>query len=169
MFMFLFRPNIRVSFLCLVTIILCITVHELGHVLAGWATGGRVTRFVLLSVRPHVRVQGKSTPAQMAVKAAGGSGLFMTVWLAMVALFPKARKYWVVVEVSFIFALIEGLAWLLYSSFFPHGQGADDVSKFIRYSGISPIEVAAAWAGIAMFSTFFFQWKRAQIFRYSEN
>jgi hypothetical protein len=84
--------------------------------------------------------------------------------MAFVGLFPKGRKFWPVVEASFFFALIESLAWLLSSVFYPYGPRGDDVWKFIRYSGVHPAVVSAWCLGTAGACTLFYRWKRARIF-----
>jgi hypothetical protein len=137
------QSSFPVWMLCSITIMLCITVHELGHAAAARVTGERVNHFVLLSLRPHVRVAGPSTPEQTAFKAAAGSGLLLAGWLAFVALFPRARKYWPAVAVSFLVVLIGALAWVLSSVSYPYGPRGDDVGKFIRYSGVHPAAVSA--------------------------
>jgi hypothetical protein len=130
----------QTPFVCLATCLICIFLHEAGHAVAGFLTGGRVTRFVVFSSRPHVRVEGGASDANRAFKSAAGSGFFFAIWFVFILLTPVA-KYRAAIETSSFFAFIEGLAWLLSSLIYPHGSRSYDVWKFIKYSGIDPFVV----------------------------
>ena len=153
--------RLRTPSVCLATCLICIFLHEAGHALAAYLTGGKVTRFVLLSARPHVRVEGGSSDAGRALKSVAGSGFFLAIWFLFI-LFGPAVRYRAVFETSSFFAFVEGLAWLLSSLIYPHGERSYDVWKFIKYSGIEPLAVALACVLVAVAGILVIAYRRDQ-------
>jgi hypothetical protein len=134
----LFR-GLRVPLLLSVTLLICVTVHEIGHALATVATGGRVKEFSVLGFRPHVSVQGKFTEAQNAIKSVAGSGTFLAVWTLFIVVLPRGRsRFFEVKAATAFFAFIEVLGWTLASLQYPRGPRSDDPWKFISFTGLSP-------------------------------
>src|SRR5436305_5982004 len=91
----------------------CLGIHELGHAVAGWLVGQHVSEFIVVSVRPHVRLVGPTTPAQEAFIACAGTALVLLVWLAML-LWNRTRRSWTT-DLMSGFALVELLGWTLSS------------------------------------------------------
>lgn len=134
--------------------VLCVAVHELGHALAGYATGRQITEVVLFSLRPHVRLYGTASPAQDAFSAAAGSALVMLLWFCWLLLPYSARHRWIT-DVASSFAGVELLGWTLSSLLPPHGSSADDAVRFLAVSRVSPdlvvmVCVLLAVAGVAI-------------------
>jgi hypothetical protein len=124
---------------------MCVTVHEIGHVLAAFATGGQVTEFSVLGFRPHVTVTGKFTEAQNALKSVAGSGTFLAVWTLFIVALPRGRsKFFEIKAATAFFAFIEVLGWTLASLKYPRGPRSDDPWKFISFTGLDPIVITAA-------------------------
>jgi hypothetical protein len=135
---FLYR-RLRLPVLLAVTVLICVSIHELGHALAVYATGGRVKSFSVLGFRPHVRVHGKFTDAQNAVKSIAGSGTFLVVWTLFIFSLPRGRsRFFEVKAATAFFAFIEVLGWTLASLHYPYGPRSDDPWKFLMFSGLQP-------------------------------
>jgi hypothetical protein len=141
-------PRLRAALLFVATCLGCVALHEAGHALAGVLTGGKVTRFVVVSARPHVRIQGSSTKAQDALKAAAGSACFVAVWLLGMALVrpSPASK---VAAASALVAFVEGCGWLISSLIYPWGPH-DDAWRFLAHSGANSWAVAAGAALVVL-------------------
>jgi membrane-associated protease RseP (regulator of RpoE activity) len=134
-----FFRGLRVPLLLSATLLICVTVHEIGHALATIATGGRVKEFSVLGFRPHVSVQGKFTDAQKAVRSAAGSGTFLAMWTLFIVSLPRCRsRFFEIKAATAFFAFIEVLGWTLASLQYPHGPRSDDPWKFISLTGLSP-------------------------------
>jgi hypothetical protein len=134
----LFR-GLRVPLLLSATLLICVTVHEIGHALATLATGGRVKEFSVLGFRPHIKVQGKFTDAQNAIKSVAGTGTFLAVWTLFIVSLPRGRsRFFEVKAATAFFAFIEVLGWTLASLQYPRGPRSDDPWKFLSLTGLSP-------------------------------
>ena len=129
----------------------CLFLHELGHVLAAYLTGGWITEFVLMSLHPHVRIAGGSTPAESAFRAASGSGLFLIVYFGCLLLprrhTPLRR---LVLDLLSCFAVVELLGWILSSLLASHGAAADDAVLFLAASGMSRYVVVTVCMAIGI-------------------
>lgn len=131
--------GLRVPLLLSATLLICVTVHEIGHALATIATGGRVKEFSVLGFRPHISVQGKFTDAQNAAKSIAGSGTFLAVWTLFIISLPSGRsRFFEVKAATAFFAFIEVLGWTLASLQYPRGPRSDDPWKFLALTGLSP-------------------------------
>ena len=116
--------------------ILCLFVHECGHILAGWLTGGTIKQFVVFSLRPHVQFLEQCTAAQYAFRAAAGSGLLWLLYFCFLLLRLRQRVSYLTSSLITCFAFVELLGWVL-SALFP-GAGDNDAEAFLAASGISP-------------------------------
>ena len=122
----------------------CLLVHELAHAFAAVCCGGGVREFVLLSVTPHVRVDGTFTWAQHSwICAAGSLAEILLFPLALLGA-PRTRGGRLAIEVTGIFALIELVGWTLSALQYPNGPRDTDVWKFLAASGIHPWTILGA-------------------------
>jgi hypothetical protein len=122
----LFR-GLRVPLLLSATLLICVTVHEIGHALATLATGGRVKEFSVLGFRPHI------------IKSVAGTGTFLAVWTLFIVSLPRGRsRFFEVKAATAFFAFIEVLGWTLASLQYPRGPRSDDPWKFLSLTGLSP-------------------------------
>jgi hypothetical protein len=121
----------------------CLLVHELAHAVAAVCCGGGIREFVLLSVTPHVRVDGTFTWAQHSgICVAGSLAEILLFPLALLAA-PRTRAGRLAIEVTGIFAAIELIGWTLSALSYPNGPRDTDVWKFLAASGIHPWTVPA--------------------------
>src|SRR5690242_18024792 len=125
---------------------LFVTVHESGHLLAGWLTGGHVREIALLSVQPHVRILGNSSPRVEAVRSAAGSGLSLLAAYAFLLFAPAA--WFMARDTATAFGCIELLGWTLSSLTGAHNPNPDDAEHFLAISGASPYAVVAVCAAL---------------------
>jgi len=100
-----------------------------------------VKQFVVLSARPHVRIQGPSTEVQRAARAVAGSAMFVTVWLLGLSLVRPPRAS-MVAAASGMLVFVEGCGWLISSVIYPWGP-RDDAWRFLAHSGANPWVIAA--------------------------
>ena len=128
------------------TFIVCICVHETGHVLAGVLTGGRITEIVLVSFTPYVRIAGECTPALECVRAAAGSAFFLVAYFAMALVHRECE----VKRAASWFALVELTGWVLSSAVSPTAMGPNDAAHFLEVSGANRFLVAGVTAGIGI-------------------
>jgi hypothetical protein len=139
----LFR-SVRAPLVLAATLLFCVTIHEIGHVLATLATGGRIKSISILSLQPHVRVQGNFTETQRAIRSVAGSATVLALWVAFVLILP--RGYPGLIEVratTAFFAFIEVLGWTLSCLIYPGGPRSNDSWKFIEASGADPAIMTA--------------------------
>ena len=80
--------RLRLTAVCVFTVLVSICVHEAGHALAGVLTGSRIRNVVIFSLRPHVTLERSTGPEHTAVKAAAGSVAFLAFWSLVVLLAP---------------------------------------------------------------------------------
>jgi hypothetical protein len=122
----------------------CLVIHELAHALAALCCGGGVREFVLLSVTPHVQVNGTFTWSQHSwICVAGSLAEILLFPLALVAA-PRTRAGRIAIDVTGIFAGIELIGWTLSALAYPHGPRDTDVWKFLAASGFHPWTVPGA-------------------------
>jgi hypothetical protein len=127
----------------------CIGVHEFGHALAAWLSGCRVASYSIVSLRPHVRVEGNRTDAQRAMQAGAGTALIITLSAAAICMLPRAVLASPWAATPFVVAMVELCGWLLSSIFYPLGPRGDDATKFLTYSGVNPWLMAAICSLVA--------------------
>ena len=140
--------RLRVLLAVLGTAVVCIALHEGGHALAGWMTGGRIAEFDILSLRPHVRLVGPASDATNALRATAGSVLIVAVWFAL-ALMPVRRGTLVIQTVS-CFAGMELTGWLLSAVVHPWQPQRNDAGAFLKLSGSHPLFVVLTCAALAL-------------------
>ena len=126
--------RLRALLVVLATAVLCIVLHEAGHALAGWATGGRIAEFEVLSVRPHVRLIGPATPTITAFRATAGSAVILTAWFVAMVLMPARRGTRVIQTIS-CFAGMEMAGWFLSALMHPWQPQRNDAGAFLHLSG----------------------------------
>lgn len=143
---------------CVLTALVCVTLHELGHVLAGLLTGCRITDFVILSAVPHVRLEGQCSAMQLAFQAAAGSLFFVGCW-AMFLLVSKRGDHLLAIETSSFFVLVEMLGWLVSACLYPNSSEQNDAFDFLAASGTAPAEVIAATLAIALLGALLFTFR----------
>jgi hypothetical protein len=132
------------AFLC------CLTVHEGGHALAAYLTGGAIRDFVLLSLTPHVLVYGGSTPAHEAFRAAAGSVCSLFCAFLYLLAGPRSTAGWRLARNSVaLFAGVELLGWFLSALTQTFTSSPDDAQHFLAASGLSPLAVLAICAALA--------------------
>lgn len=134
--------------LCLAVCLAWMALHEGGHVIAGIATGSRVRGIEILSLRPHVELEGSWSAAQTAWICVAGSGAFLLAWFCFILAAPL-RRMRLLTEVSAFLAGVELLAWTLAALQYPGGSRSYDVWKFLRYSGANSLGVALGAVSIA--------------------
>lgn len=147
--------RLRALLVVLATAVLCIVLHEAGHALAGWATGGRIAELDVLSVRPHVRRIGPATPIVNAVRATAGSALILIAWFFAMALMPARRGTRVMQTIS-CFAAMEMAGWFLSAVMHPWQPQRNDAGAFLNLSGSHPLLIVltcsvimwAAWVAL---------------------
>jgi hypothetical protein len=105
-------------------------VHELGHVVAAWATGGRVQQVVVYPFG-FSRTDLSINPRPLAVAWAGavfGAALPLTVWIPMCGWHVRGRM---LAQFFAGFALLMNGAYLGFGGFFSDGVG--DASDLIAH------------------------------------
>jgi hypothetical protein len=145
--------RLRLPAVCVLMVLASILIHEVGHALAGYLTGNRVVRVVLFSVRPHVLLEGPTTPAQTAFKAAAGTGLFLAAWVLLVWLAPRGGAATAaMVSATSLVAFVESVGWMLSALLHPYGPRSEDGWKFLSNFGIPPVIIAALALTVALFA-----------------
>jgi hypothetical protein len=118
--------------------------HESGHALAGIFFGQSLTDFTinLLKWDARVGMAGGLTPPQEAIQSIAGTLLPLLVWFVFIVLTP--RKAMLGLEVlkllSSMLVLNTLLPWIVIPVLYPFGSApaSDDVTRFLRYSQMSP-------------------------------
>jgi len=114
-------------------------VHEFGHVVAAYLSGGRVTEFSVLSLPPHVRIDGDGTPAGEAFRAAAGSGLFFLIYFACISLTAVDGSLRSIGrQTASWFAFVELFGWCSTALFRSAADFPDDAQRFLKTSGVNP-------------------------------
>lgn len=135
----------------MVAVFVYVTLHEGGHALVGIVLGRTVTEVSLVSLKPHVVLEGQATAPEQAMVAAGGSGLVILLWFAFMLLRSSHPAGFLTYCASF-FAGIEMLAWFVSSCVHTIAPPNNDVTKFITLSGADPALVAASVGAMALLS-----------------
>lgn len=133
----------------LFTVFLYTFLHESGHALVGILSGGQITAFSVnfWQLSAHVGMDASLTPGQMLINNLAGVGLPLMVLFAFL-LGASRRTNLVIVYLKIIGSLIflsTLFAWILLPVLTLFGiSPSDDVTNFIRNSGIYPLWVTAA-------------------------
>ena len=126
------------------TFLLCLSLHELGHAIAGCITGGMITEIAIFSLPPHVRIAGDAGTAGEMFRSAGGSGFFLLLYfVACIIVRPWNVVSRQVREMASWFAAIEVGGWVLASMVKPDAFGPNDAERFLAVSGMHPASLAA--------------------------
>ena len=123
--------------------------HEVGHAAAALAQGGRLTAFSInfFDFSAHAGYAGDFSPARTALIGLSGAVLPLLVWVVVMA--ATARRSNPVAEwLKFISTMIVAgslLAWVILPFFYLAGNppAGDDVTRFLRGSGMPPLLLAA--------------------------
>ena len=138
---------LRALLVVLLTALVCIVLHETGHALAGWATGGRIAEFDILSVRPHVRLVGPATPAVNSFRATAGSALIVVTWFVALAVLPRSGVR--VLQTISCFAGMELVGWFLSAVVHPWQPQRNDAGAFLNLSGSHPFLIVVTCVMVA--------------------
>jgi hypothetical protein len=130
-----------------------IALHKGGHALTAILLGRTVTEFSLVSLKPHVLLQGQATASEQAIVAAAGSGFVIILWFAFMLL-RHARSSGFLMDCASFFAGIEMVAWFVSSCVHTIAPPNNDVTKFIMLSGVAPIFVAGTVGVMALLAGF---------------
>ena len=123
--------------------------HESGHALVGILSGGQITAFSVnfWQLSAHVGMDASLTPGQMLINNLAGVGLPLLV-LFVFLLTVSRHTNLVIVYLKIIGSLIflsTLFAWILLPVLTLFGiSPSDDVTNFIRNSGVYPLWVTAA-------------------------
>lgn len=127
------------------TLLCLIGIHEFGHIIAAWLSGGVVSDVVLFSLRPHVRIIGAATHAQEAFRAAAGSGASLIACFLFVLAAPfEGAGSQLAKDTAALFAFVELLGWSLSSLVRDSSASPDDAERFLAASGLGALPVVAA-------------------------
>jgi hypothetical protein len=129
--------------IAVLTTFACLAIHEFGHVLAAWLTGGHVAEIVLFSALPHVRILGTVNDAQEAFRAVGGSAATLTFCCLFALLTPRGTRWQFARDAATAFAGIELTGWMLSSLLYGRAANPDDAQYFLRVTGVNPLLVSA--------------------------
>jgi hypothetical protein len=142
--------------IALLTLMLGLTIHELGHALASVLTGGVVTQIVIFDAHPHVHVLAEAYGATESIRIAAGSGLVLLIWMACAILGWGSSKP-LFYKVLSLFAGIELAGWLLACLRLDGAREANDAAEFLACSGMTAFSliglvlVVAISGGLIMF------------------
>lgn len=121
--------------------------HEGGHALVGIMYGGRLDSFVL-GFNAHVRINGANF-TQIGESLFNAAGVLLPAIFLAVALIFYNRKvkniiYHYIYAIISIMILGSFLAWVSIPviSLFATPPAGDDVSKFIKVSGLNPLLIS---------------------------
>lgn len=141
-----------VVFIALFVSVVYTFLHEAGHALVGLLLGQSLTAFSInfWDLSAHVGLTGGAqTQTQLAVQSAAGVTLPFLIWIAFIYLVPR-KSVWIIEVLKLIFSLAvvnTWLAWIGLPLVFISGNApSDDVTNFLRYSGMNPwlLSLAAA-------------------------
>ncbi len=122
--------------------------HEGGHAVAALVQGGQLTAFSInfFNLSAHAGINGNFSPAGTAWVNLGGMALPLLVWLAGSAAAPRRASpvTELIKLMSTLIVLSTLLAWVAIPFFYLAGNPppTDDVTLFIKHSGIPPLLLA---------------------------
>src|SRR4051794_10847178 len=107
-----------------------LSLHEFGHVLAAYGTGGTVTDLVVFSLRPHVRVLGTATQNQEVLRAvAGSASSLLACFVFLLAVRSRSAACRLARHMATAFAAAELLGWSLSSLARAQSPSPDDAER----------------------------------------
>ena len=141
--------HLKFPCLGLLTVLVFLCVHESGHAVAAYLTGGWVTEVSIFSFRPHVRIEGTATAMQSMFRASAGTGFSLLAVVLLTWLTPPRQFTMQLVRVvASCFLEAELIGWT--SSALWGSSGRDDASLFLEITGFNPYWTAAICAAIAL-------------------
>jgi hypothetical protein len=133
-------------FLALFVVLSYTFLHEGGHALVGVLSGARLTTFSFIDLNAHIGLDGNLTSPQRVLFNLAGVGLPLLVWLGFILLAPRQSNFTVegVKVFSTLFVLSTLQAWVALPIMFIFGNAplSDDVTNFLRNSGLPPLLVS---------------------------
>jgi hypothetical protein len=127
--------------------------HEGGHALVGFLSGGEIAAFNVnffnLSA-PHVSVTGDFTAAQTLFLNVGGVGLPALVWVLFLLVMPRRGNLAIEIikVVSNMGILSTFLVWVIIPILYLQGaRPSDDSTNFLVNSRVNPLAVSAVFLG----------------------
>jgi membrane-associated protease RseP (regulator of RpoE activity) len=145
---YIFHSRVRAPLTALLAVLVYVLIHEGGHAVAGIAAGYTVREVSIFSFTPGVILQGHGSAGQQAFIAASGSAMVILLWLGLMG-FQGSRPKGLGAELYSFCTGIELLAWFVSAAVYTIAPAQNDVTKFIRLSGASPLLVAGVTALIA--------------------
>ncbi len=145
----------------IISIFLMSFLHELGHCIAVWFYGGRVTEFQFIYLwNAHMNFEGDGLGWKPLIDLAGP---LLPVLIAFCLLFTyrrdSERTFVYYLKTIYIFASISSLSvWIFLPILFLSGVGepSEDVHKFLLVSEISPVVVILTAAAAILLMTYIF-------------
>jgi len=138
--------RMRAVFLGLLTLFVCVCLHESGHALATLASGGRIVHFEIFSTQPHVQITDEVSSPNLfttAIRAVSGSGFTLLILGTLLAMSTRILPR-IVEETMALFAGVELLGWNLSALLHPWGPQPNDAGLFLSLFGAE-----AGWAVLA--------------------
>jgi hypothetical protein len=145
---------------------LCI--HEAGHAMAAWRSGGTILQVVLFSLRPHVSIAGPATHAQEAFRAAGGSLTSLLACFGLLLLAPLRGSGWQLLRsTAAMFGCVELVGWSVSSLIHARSVSPDDAERFVTASGAGAFPIVAicvmlGFAGLLLMRRGELRWRERQ-------
>lgn len=147
------RPSLRLlavgAFIVLFVLVVYTFLHEAGHALVGVAFGQRLGAFDISfwDLSAHVSMSGSLTPMQRAIQVIAGAGLPFLLWALLMSVAPrKGNVALTLLKLVGSMAVINSLlAWLVLPvlDIFGRAPAGDDVTNFLRASGVRPALLSA--------------------------
>lgn len=127
--------------------------HELGHSIAVIIFGGRLTKFNPSPLNAHMNYSGNFTNVELSVINAGGMLFPFIIWIIFVLVCPRriSSIFEYVRLLSSLMILGSMLPWIIIPVINNRPSG-DDVTKFLKCSGLNPVYVSLLSLGLFLFS-----------------
>ncbi len=141
-----YQKVLLILFISLFVVLTYTFLHEGGHALVGILSGERLTAFSFIDLNAHVSLDGSLSPSQAVLSNISGVTLPLLAWLVFILLAPRQSN--LAIECLKIFAsafvLSTLLAWIALPVQFIYGKAplSDDVTNFLRNSGLPPLLVS---------------------------
>lgn len=152
-----YQKVLLVLFISIFVVLTYTFLHEGGHALVGIFSGKRLTAFSFIDINAHISLDGNLMPSQAVLFNLAGVSLPFLVWLGFILLTP--RQSFLTLEslklIASAMVLSTLLAWIVLPVMFLYGKAplADDVTNFLRNSGLPPLMVSGL-AVVLFFSGF---------------